>query len=285
VAVNFSRPEISRRAMKISRKLAARIAAMREPAWIQSTALNHFITPSSCVIDLSVDESGARYSNSAGHGTRPLLTAAGRGVRAAPSMWRSRLKAMRSGNRHRAKVSGRITGLSLLVCGSMQAPILAPLPPPLAELLTSSSHARLTVLATGLTEARGLRLQSDGSLRLDAPGDSLEYRINPRDEGGADVLLAAVELQDEGIHADAASATLVHHEWTLGDAMEGHDVELPAESLEAAKAVARIAQTEAALAQDGTLFVAALDAGILYRVTFAAQTSLRAQLGRPRPVQ
>jgi hypothetical protein len=44
---------------------------------------------------------------------------------------------------------------------------------------------------------------------------------------------------------------------------------LPRESLAAAKAIASTPRTEAALAPDGTLFVAALDAGIVYRVTLS----------------
>jgi hypothetical protein len=190
---------------------------------------------------------------------------------------------MRSGNRiGRAKVFGRIAVLPLLVCGSIEAPTLTPLPTPLAALLSANPLAQLSVVASGLTEARNLRLQTDGSLRLDAPGDALEYRVTPRADGGADVLLAAREMLDELDRASPSAATPVHLDRTPGLEPEADDFDLPRESLETARALARVPQTEAAVAPDGTLFVAAIDEGIVYRVTIPARTSLRAQLLRSR---
>jgi hypothetical protein len=58
--------------------------------------------------------------------------------------------------------------------------------------------------------------------------------------------------------------------------------ELPRESLAAVLALTRVPETEAAVAPDGTLFVAALEAGIVYRVSMPGPTSLRAQFLRPR---
>src|SRR5688500_18914224 len=105
---------------------------------------------------------------------------------------------MRSGNRiGRAKAFGRMTGLSMLVCGPAGAPLTAPLPSARAALLSSTPHAQLSVVASGLTDARNRRLRADGTLVLDAPGESLECRVTPRAEGGADVLLAAREMLDE----------------------------------------------------------------------------------------
>jgi hypothetical protein len=174
---------------------------------------------------------------------------------------------MRSGDRNgRAKVFGRIAGLSL-GCGSTQAPILTPLPGPLAALVSSDSRTELSVVASGLADPLNLRVQPDGSLVLDAPGESLEYRITPYPDGGAEVLLAAREMRDELIHASRVGATLVGLDWAPHRGTEAGDCVAPRETLEAAKALARVPRTEAALAPDGTLLVAALDAGIVYRVT------------------
>ena len=175
---------------------------------------------------------------------------------------------MRSGDRNgRAKVFGRIAGLSLLACGSTQAPILTPPPGPLAALVSSNSRAELSVVASGLADPLNLRVQPDGSLVLDAPGESLEYRITPYPDGGAEVLLAAREMRDELVHAARSGATLAGIDWTPRRDTEAGDCELPRDTFEAAKSLARLPRTEAALAPDGTLLVAALDAGIVYRVT------------------
>jgi hypothetical protein len=102
-----------------------------------------------------------------------------------------------SGNRvSRAKVFGRIAGLSLLALGPTEAHILTPLPAPLSALRATNPDAEVAVIASGLEKARNLRLLSDGSLLLDAPGESLEYRVTPRADGGADVLLAAAEMRE-----------------------------------------------------------------------------------------
>jgi hypothetical protein len=175
-----------------------------------------------------------------------------------------------------------MTGLSVLVCGSIGAPILTPLPTSLAALLSSNPHAQLSVVASGLTEARNLRLKADGTLVLDAPGESLEYRVAPRAEGGADVLLAAHEMLDELDPALPGAATPVDLEWTRRHEAEAGGFELPRESLAAVLALTRVPETEAAVAPDGTLFVAALEAGIVYRVSMPGPTSLRAQFLRPR---
>jgi hypothetical protein len=175
---------------------------------------------------------------------------------------------------------GRIAGLSLLAWGFAEAPGLTPLPAPLASFVASHPQARLTVMASGLTEARNLRLQSDGSVWLDAPGDSLEYRVTPRAEGNTEVLLAAREMSDERSLVTPGLATLVDLEWLPRDATFNDDVELPAEILVAVGALAHAPDTEFALAPDGTLFVAALDAGFLYEVTFPAATSRQTRLER-----
>jgi hypothetical protein len=183
----------------------------------------------------------------------------------------------------RARVVGRIAGLSLLAWGTTEAPTLTPLPAPLAVLVSSNDEARLSVIASGLTGAHNLRLQPDGSLLLDAPGDSLEYRVTPQPDGGAYVLLAAREMHDDSARAPPALATFVRLEWPPGDGIVADEFELPPESLEIARALARVPETETAVAPDGAMFVAAVDAGIVYRVTVPASTASRAPLVRVRP--
>jgi hypothetical protein len=171
---------------------------------------------------------------------------------------------------------GRIAGLSVLAWGLAEAPMLTPLPAPLSSFLASHPEARLSAIASGLIEARNFRLHPDGSLLLDAPGDSLEYRLTPRVDGRADVLLAARELRDEFRHAGRGLTTLVDLEGVpRGGASD--EFELPPDRFRIVRAFARVGETEVALAPDGTVFVADLAAGFIYRVTFppAASTQPR----------
>jgi hypothetical protein len=129
-----------------------------------------------------------------------------------------------------------------------------------------------------------LRLLPDGSLSLDAPGESLEYRLMPRPDGDADVLLAAREMQSHLTtpDADEGVATQVRHS-TSAEAADIAEFELPAENLELARSLAVLPKTEAAVAPDGTVFVVALDAGMVYRVTLPREIrahSLGGQLAR-----
>jgi hypothetical protein len=179
---------------------------------------------------------------------------------------------VRRGNRSRNEVLGRIAGLSLIACGLAEAPVLTPLPAPLSSFLASHPQARLSAVASGLTGARNLRLQPDGSLLLDAPGESLEYRLAARTDGGADVLLSARELGDGRGQVSRGLTTLVDLEW-LPRERATDELELPPERFQVVEEFARVPETDVALAPDGTVFVADLAAGFVYRVTFPPATS------------
>jgi hypothetical protein len=68
--------------------------------------------------------------------------------------------------------------------------------------------------------------------------------------------------------------TLVDLEW-LPRERATDEFELPAERFQVVAAVARLPGTEGALAADGTVFVADLAAGLVYRVTFPPSPSMR----------
>ena len=169
---------------------------------------------------------------------------------------------------------GRIAGLSLFAWGFAEAPILTPLPDPLSSYLASHPQARLSAIASGLTGARNFRVQSDGSLLLDAPGNALEYQLVPRADGGADVLLAAREMRDEPAQLGRGVTTLVDLEWLPRERVMD-EPELPPDHFQGVRAFARDPETEVALGPEGTVFVADLAAGFVYRLTFARATSAR----------
>jgi hypothetical protein len=199
-----------------------------------------------------------------------------------------RLGPVRSGNRNATdRVFGRIAVLSMLASGWAEAPPPASLPAPLASLIAKDPHANVSILARGIPGAQNPRLQRDGSLLFDAPGDSLEYHVMPRPDGGADVWLAARELRAQPNDSSNAVATPVN----LGpgprldaasDAAIIREAGLPRETLALAQSIARESGTATALASDGTLYVAELETGIVYRVALpvSARPSLRRQLPR-----
>jgi hypothetical protein len=190
---------------------------------------------------------------------------------------------VRSANRNASgKVFSRIAGLSLLAFGLAEAPEPMALPLPLASLLARAPHANISIVAYGIPEARNLRLRRDGTLLLDAPGDSLEYRVMLQRDGSAEVWLAARELHALPSRSTNHLPTPVHLEWGRRLDAPIVNLALQQELLVLAQSLAREPATEAVLAPDGTMYIAALEAGIIYRVAIprAVQASLRGQLTR-----
>jgi hypothetical protein len=172
-----------------------------------------------------------------------------------------------------------IVGLTCAIAASLAMRPTDPVRPTpsaaVAAALSGHPDVDVSVHATGIDGAMNLRMDPDGTLLLDAPGNALVYRLTPRDGGGADVWLVAREWQAAGrpvAHEALARDRDLEFVATRRDlrlvAYEAaRELPMAPSALSLARRLERIRGLEAILAPDASIFVNDTASGVVYRIS------------------